>query len=177
MLDGDRYCPRCRAALVAKDVQGTLRPACPQCGKVLYYDPKLATAVVIEREGRVLMVRRATEPGLGLWSLPGGYVDRGEVVEAAAAREVLEETGLEVSIQGLVGLFSEPGHPVILAAYKGRVVGGEPVPGPEVTALDFFYTDHLPPLAFPRDRDVLAAWTRMRRQPRGVSGGDTGPNL
>ena len=58
------------------------------------------------------MIRRANEPGLGLWSLPGGYVDRGELVEAAAAREVLEETGLKVNVTALVGVFSEVRHPV-----------------------------------------------------------------
>ena len=56
----------------------------------------MATAVVVERDEKVLMVRRGVEPGLGMWSLPGGYVDRGEMVERAAEREVVEETGLEV---------------------------------------------------------------------------------
>ena len=96
MLAEDKFCPSCAAALEAKEVAGRQRPVCPKCGRVVYYDPKVAAASIIEREGKVLMVKRAIEPGYGLWSIPGGYVDRGEVVEDAAVREVWEETGLKV---------------------------------------------------------------------------------
>jgi 8-oxo-dGTP diphosphatase len=57
-----------------------------------------ASAVVCDRYGRVLLIKRAQEPGKGLWSVPGGSVQPGETLEAAAAREALEETGLQVSI-------------------------------------------------------------------------------
>ena len=140
---------------------GALRPVCPACGRVVFYDPKLAATTVVESGGRVLFVRRLTQPGYGLWALPGGYVDRGEVVEQAAAREVLEETGLRVEIAGLVGLFSEAGHPVVVAAFRCGSVSGEASPGPEVSELGYFATDSLPPLAFDRDRAILSAWQRL----------------
>ena len=108
------------------------------------------------------MVRRATEPGLGLWSLPGGYVDRGERVEAGAEREVLEETGLKVNVTSLVGVFSESSHPVILIAYASLIAGGDLKPGAEVTELDFFPLEDLPPLAFPRDHQILDQWRSLR---------------
>jgi 8-oxo-dGTP diphosphatase len=162
MMEEDKYCPRCGMALEMKDAQGSPRPTCPRCGKVIYYDPKLAATVVVEKDGKVLMVRRLTQPGLGLWSLPGGYVDRGEVVEHGAAREVIEETGLQVDIVGLIGLFSEGGHPVVLAAFDGRLTKGEAKAGPEVSELGFFPLDALPPLAFPRDTEVLEAWRALR---------------
>lgn len=162
MTQQDIYCPRCSSHLEIKENQGFYRPSCPKCGNVIYYDPKLAATVVIEKESMVLMVRRLTQPGLGLWSLPGGYVDRGEVVENGAAREVLEETGLHVDITRLIGLFSEQGHPVVLAAFHGRAKEGEPKAGPEVSELGFFHTDALPPLAFPRDTDVLKAWQEIK---------------
>ena len=131
---------------------------CAACGRVIFYDPKLAATTVVESGGRVLFVRRLTQPGYGLWSLPGGYVDRGEVVEQAAAREVLEETGLRVEITGLVGLFAESGHPVVVAAYHCHSVRGDAAPGPEVSQLGYFALDSLPPLAFDRDREILRAW-------------------
>jgi 8-oxo-dGTP diphosphatase len=162
MLEDDRYCPRCTAALEVRNAHGSERPVCPKCGKVVYYDPKLAATVVVERDGKVLMVCRDTEPGRGLWSFPGGYVDRGEVVESAAAREVLEETGLEVTITGMVGLFSEEGLPVVLAAFVGRIDGGRAVAGHEVSEVGFFPPEELPPLAFPRDRKILEKWRRLR---------------
>ena len=140
-------------------LEGTVRPVCPQCGRVVYYDPKVAATAVVERGGLVLMLRRAVETGYGLWSLPGGYVDRGEVVEEAAAREVREETGLQVQIGKLVGLFSEEGHPVVVAAYAAVETGGKLEPGQEALELGFYPLDGLPTLAFPRDRLILARWS------------------
>ena len=162
MLVDDRFCPRCAALLEMRDVEGSARPVCSQCDRVVYHDPKVTAATVVERGGKVLMVRRAMEPGLGLWSLPAGYVDRGEVVERAAEREVLEETGLRVSVTGLVGVFSEPDHPVILVTYDSEIVGGDPEPGSEIMELDFFSLDGLPPLAFQRDRQILQSWRKLR---------------
>ena len=162
MLPEDKFCPSCAAALEPKEVAGRQRPVCPKCGRVVYYDPKVAAASIIEREGKVLMVKRAIEPGYGLWSIPGGYVDRGEVVEEAAVREVWEETGLKVEIQHMVGLFSEHGHPVVVAVFAAREVGGDLKAGVETLDLGFFSLDRLPDLAFPRDGQMLARWQEMQ---------------
>jgi 8-oxo-dGTP diphosphatase len=108
------------------------------------------------------MVRPASQLGYGLWSMPGGYVDRGEVVEEAAAREVREETGLIVRIQQLIGLFSESTHPVMVAAYTGTEVGGQLEAGPETLEVDFLAWDDLPHLAFPRDQLIIARWRTLR---------------
>ncbi|MDA1128631.1 MAG: NUDIX hydrolase [Chloroflexi bacterium] len=157
-IQEDRFCPSCAAPLETKEVFGSDRLVCPDCGRIIFYDPKVAVICIVPRDGRVLMIRRGTELGYGLWGLPGGYVDRGEVVESAAAREVWEETGLEVEIGGLLGLFSESGNPVMVAAYSGRETGGELAAGLEALEIGFFDVDQLPELAFPRDRDVLVSW-------------------
>ena len=158
MLQEEKYCPACATPLEIKDIFGTQRPACPNCRHVVYHDPKVATTCIVERDGRILMIRRALEPEIGLWCMPGGYVDRGEVVEEAAAREVLEETGLVVEVKGLVGLFSEQGRPVIVAAFAAKETGGALQAGPEAQEVDFFSQDDLPPLAFPRDVEILERW-------------------
>ena len=155
---GDKYCSNCAAVLEVRENNGAMRPVCPSCGRVVYYDPKVAAITIISREGKVLLMRRAGEPHRGLWSVPGGYVDRGEVVERAAAREVLEETGLEVEIEGLLGLYSEAGRPVIVAAFTGIEHGGELAPGPEALDVGFFDLDNLPDMAFPGDRSILQGW-------------------
>ena len=143
-----------------QEVFGSERPVCPDCGRVIFYDPKVAVICIVPRDGRVLMIRRATDLGYGLWGLPGGYVDRGEVVERAAAREVREETGLEVETGDLIGLFSEAGEPVMVAVYAAKETGGTLEAGPEALEVGFFDIRNLPELAFPRDRDVLAKWQR-----------------
>ena len=112
------------------------------------------------------MIRRGTDLGYGLWSLPGGFVDRGEVVESAAVREAWEETGLEVSVDALLGLFSLPGDPVIVAAYSARETGGILAPGPEALETGFFSPDDLPELAFSRDTEILAQWRAQFHVPR-----------
>ena len=166
MRTEDKFCPRCASPLEPTSVEGIERPVCSACGRIVYYDPKVTASTVVERHQKVLLVRRATEPGLGLWSLPGGYVDRGEVVERAAEREVEEETGLKVRVTGVVAVSSEAGHPVILVTYDSEIVSGAPSPGPEVMELEFFSLDTLPPLAFPRDRQILDSWQRMRNGSR-----------
>ena len=158
MTFDDKYCPGCAGLLKGRAVDGVRRPVCSQCGRIVYYDPKLATAMILTKGDSVLLVRRDTEPGRGLWSLPGGYVDRGEKVEDAAAREVWEEVGLRVRVARLVGVFSEKLFPVVLVVYAGEILTGDPRAGDEVMDVDFFSVKDLPPLAFERDREIVAGW-------------------
>jgi ADP-ribose pyrophosphatase YjhB (NUDIX family) len=126
---------------------------------VTYLDPKLAVAVLIERNGTVLLGRRG--PGTrepGKWSFPAGFVERGERVELAAAREALEETGLVVRIGSLIGLYSSEGEPVVLAVYAAASAKGEPVANDDLTELGWFAFDSLPELAVPHDRQIVKAW-------------------
>ena len=87
-------------------------------------------------------------------------------METAAAREVVEETGLVVKIGQLIGLFSDAGNPVVVAAYSATEVGGVLAPGPESLDVGFFSMDDLPPLAFPRDEQILRRWHGIRNQQR-----------
>ena len=141
------------------------RPTCPDCGFIHYLDPKVAVAVILGDDDGVLLGKRCIDPGSGLWSFPAGYVNRGEILEEAATREVLEELGLAVRLTGLVGVYSERGSPVILVVYAGEVEAGEPTPdGHEVSEVRRFALDALPEgLAFKHDRSVLADWKRARQ--------------
>jgi 8-oxo-dGTP diphosphatase len=157
------HCFACGGVTEARSIDGRPRPVCQTCGQVTYLDPKLAVAVLIARDGAVLLGKRG--PGTrepGKWSFPAGFVERGEQVERAAAREAREKTGLEVEIGELIGLFSSEGEPVVLAVYAVRDFAGEPRAGDDLTALGWFpYTD-FPELAFPRDRQILDAWLASR---------------
>jgi ADP-ribose pyrophosphatase YjhB (NUDIX family) len=156
------FCLQCGTALEARRHEDRDRPTCPACGFVQYFDPKVAVAVVLGNEHGVLLGRRCIDPGAGLWSIPAGYVNRGEVLEEAATREVLEELGLAVRLTGLVGVYSERGESVVLIVYAADVETGEPTPdGHEISEVRRFALDGLPhDLAFPHDRRVLADWKR-----------------
>ena len=79
-------------------------------------------AIIRDETGRVLLVRRANEPGRGLWSLPGGRIEPGEAEEAAVRREVYEETGLVVTVDALVGRVAIGRYDI--ADYACTVTGG-----------------------------------------------------
>jgi ADP-ribose pyrophosphatase YjhB (NUDIX family) len=153
------FCAGCGGLTEDQNVEGRSRPVCTVCGRVAYLDPKLAVAVLIVREDKILLGKRG--PGTrepGKWSFPAGFVERGERVEAAAAREAREETGLAVVIGDLIGLFSSEGEPVVLAVYDADAADGEPIASDDLTAVGWFPLDDLPELAFPRDRRILDAW-------------------
>lgn len=159
------FCQQCGSATTEREHDGRNRPVCGGCGAVTYLDPKLAVAVLVERDGRILLGRRGEgtrEPGK--WSFPAGFVERGERVEAAAAREVAEEVGLTVSIGDLLGLYSADGEVVVLAVFAAAHVTGEPVAGDDLTAVGWFAVDALPDLAFPHDRRILDDWVHHRER-------------
>jgi 8-oxo-dGTP diphosphatase len=90
----------------------------------------------------VLLIRRGTAPRLGEWSLPGGRVEFGEALEAAALRELREETGVEAEIVELLavvnGVFPEIGRHYVLIDYLARWVSGEPRGGDDAAEARFF---------------------------------------
>jgi 8-oxo-dGTP diphosphatase len=146
-----RFCPRCGAPLDEAN-------ACRVDGYRWHPDPKVAVGALIEADGHLLLVQRNHDPGYGRWAFPSGFVDAGEVLEEAAAREVLEETGVEVTIERLIGAWSEPSSAVVFLAYAGSVTGGEAVAGDEALAVDWFPLDALPPLAFSHDGEIVETW-------------------
>ena len=165
MQEQPNFCQRCGGALAEKEIESRVRRYCPACGFVVFLDPKVAAAVLVEVDGRLVMVKRGIEPAIGRWAFPSGYVDRGEALEVAAAREVREETGLEVRVTRLVGVYSRSGDAVILAAYAAERVGGSLVAGADADEVGLFSAEELPPLPFPHDYDILRDWRSTRREP------------
>ena len=157
---GVRFCERCGHPLERKTIEGRQRPVCPSCGFVVYLDPKVAAGAIVTVDGGVVLVRRAIEPSRGKWVFPGGYVDRGESTEAAAVREVLEEVGLEIRLEDLLGVFSYPGVSVVLVVYTGRVVGGKLEGGVETEEVRAFHPSEIPweDLGFQSTADALRRW-------------------
>jgi ADP-ribose pyrophosphatase YjhB (NUDIX family) len=166
-----RYCGYCGAPLSERWVEAEerLRLVCPQ-GHISYLNPKVIVSVIVEEEGKVLLLRRAIEPRRGYWTFPGGYMEIDESVEECARRESREETGLELELAGLVGIFSRPapqGPGIVSIVFRGRIVGGELTPGHEVLEARFVPLEAIPweELAYDTTRQALAAYLAQRGSP------------
>jgi ADP-ribose pyrophosphatase YjhB (NUDIX family) len=156
------FCLRCGTRLTHAERFGRIRQVCPACDWIYFTDPKVAAAVIVEQEGKILLVRRAIDPFRGLWSLPAGFVDAGEDPAIAAVRECLEETSLQVAVVDLVTVLFGQEHPRgahIIIFYRANVVAGEIIPGDDVDDAAFFDRESLPPLAFSTTRQVLELTT------------------
>ncbi len=153
------FCSACAGRL---DSSGR-HPVCLSCGRVHHRDPKVGVGVVVlDDDGRLLLVRRGVGPGKGLWALPAGFVDAGEDPRAAAARETLEETGLVVEVGAVVDVYatgSSSGASFFLA-FEGRVTGGLLAAADDALDAGFFAAASLPELAF---ASTLDAAERVRR--------------
>src|SRR3954462_3046467 len=155
-----RFCPACGASLESRQLKGgePLRPVCPQCGYVHYLDPKVAVGtVIVTAEQKIVLVRRAIEPGYGLWVFPGGYVDRGEELTVAAVREAREESGLHVRLDGLVNIYSSAGPSPIIIVYAASILSGELCGDDECLEARLFEPDKIPwnELAFRSTTEAL----------------------
>jgi 8-oxo-dGTP diphosphatase len=163
------FCVNCGATLVPREIEGRMHEACPNDDFVLWHDPKVVTAVVVEAPGGVLLGRRGIEPGLGLWCLPGGFVNDDEGPLDAAARECREEIGASVEIMGLVGVYhiaKTDAPSMVGVGYRARLKDGERAqPGNEMLELQVFPLDSLPPLAFPSHRQILGDYVTSRASP------------
>jgi ADP-ribose pyrophosphatase YjhB (NUDIX family) len=176
---GYRYCPACGGGLEPRMLKpgDQERLVCAACGFVFYMDPKVAVGTIITAEdGRIVLVRRAIEPGYGLWVFPGGYVDRGEQVTAAAIREAREESGLEVVIGDLVNIYSYPGNAPIIIVYTATIAGGELCGDDECLEARLFAREEIPwhALAFQSTREALEEYFRAFKivgEPRNPASG------
>ncbi len=156
--DKINYCPQCGAKVERKLLFGRLRPTCPACGWIYFADPKVAAAVLVERDQRILLVRRINQPFRGQWSLPAGFINAGEDPVETARRECLEETGLLVRVTGLLDIISGREHrngADFVIFYRAEVVDGELQAGDDADAVEWFARDDLPPLAFPSTQAIL----------------------
>ena len=153
-----KYCPRCGTPVGREFIFGSERPVCPACGWIFFADPKVAVAVLVEQDGRILLVQRANEPYRGLWTLPAGFVNAGEDPALAAARECLEETGLSVEITGLIDIVAGREHARgsdFVIFYRGRAAPGEPQADDDAAAVGWFERASLPELAFKSTSHIL----------------------
>lgn len=169
-----KFCSSCGGR-----VDAALPFQCSHCGERFWANSKPCAGVLVEHRGEVLLIRRAIEPWFGEWDIPGGFVDDGEHPEDGARRELLEETGLDLPVVSLLGMwmdtYDSPSAPVehplslLNIFFLAQVPDDDERPIPaldphEASEFDWFAPDALPsPIGFPNHQPaVIAAWANTR---------------
>ncbi len=157
IFDGWRVCPRCGHELELRRL-GHL--ACIACGAEYWANSAPAVQGVLERDGRVLLARRAIEPRAGHWDLPGGFLEEGEEALDGLRREFKEETGLDIVPVDWLGVVMDTYNNYFVLGLTWLVrADGEPRAADDVAELRWFERDELPTeMAFPSQERVLRAW-------------------
>ena len=161
-----KFCQQCGHEMEPHDIDGRQVPVCPACGFTAWANPLVATMVVIDTPGGLILGRRSIEPGYGLWCLPGGFVNEDEPPAEAAARECLEEIQAKVTVDSLLDVYHivrGDGRGMVAIAYVGRLEEGEaPSAGSEMLEVGLFAPDNLPEVAFSSHRRAIGDWVRSR---------------
>ena len=161
------FCPLCGGELDLRTIKPTEpdRLVCRRCGFIFYQDPKVAVGTIIRDDNdEIVLVRRAIAPGYGRWVFPGGFVDRGETVLAAAVREAREEAGLDIHIERLLNVYSYPGRAPVIIVYVAKMTGGTLTCDDESLVGRFFARHDIPwnELAFQSTLEALEEFFRPR---------------
>jgi len=126
----------------SRTIDGVERRACMSeaCGAIHWGNYSIGVGALVRRDGKILLVRRAQEPGKGNWTIPGGYIEQLEPIGETVVREVVEETGVQSRVVGIVALRDQPrGVHNVYIAFEMEYIEGEPVPdGVEVDAAGFY---------------------------------------
>ena len=167
------FCPKCGGSLGNRYVDGDKheRLVCANCGFIFYQNSKPCASALLEKDGRVMLVRRAVEPYKGCWDIPGGFLENGEHPEDGVVRELLEETGLTIEPTEILGIFmdiyayGDGGDHTLNFFYTARIASGEPTPASDVDAIGWFGPHEIPEnVAFACCRQALDAWIQQRSQ-------------
>jgi ADP-ribose pyrophosphatase YjhB (NUDIX family) len=146
---------------------------CDRCGWRWYANPLPAAGVILERteasssEPAFLLLRRAVDPGRGGWDLPAGYLDPGESFEMAARREAREESGIEVELLSLLGVYHSPSANAVSAVFRARPANAEATVRLDAESSEHAWVpranvpDWLPRIAFASMAAAVADWARQ----------------
>lgn len=158
------YCPLCGGSLTRNPQSERFRPSCPECGFIQYKNPTVGVAVIIIRQGRVLLIKRRGSYD-GMWCIPCGHVEWDEDIRLCGRRELKEETGLDVTLGPVFDVhsnFHDPEHQTVGVWFLGRLIGGQLQPGSDAREAEFFALEALPKrMAFPTDLLICEKLNRL----------------
>ena len=162
-----KYCPYCSAVIITKKEGDVLREYCPVC-KVFFYDnPLPVVSCILMKEREVLLVKRGNPPYKGKWCLPSGFAETGESIQAAALRELEEETGLQGKITGLVDAGSTKNSfygDLIFHTFEVEPTGGILKAGDDAVAVKYFPIHKTPVLAFKSNTEAINTFIKAKSE-------------
>jgi 8-oxo-dGTP diphosphatase len=158
-----RFCPNCGARFAPPDADPFAPQKCERCGRIQYHTAAPCAGALIVKDGRVLLVKRGIEPFKGYWDIPGGFLAAGEHPRDGMLREVREETGLEVRVIRLLGVYMDrygndaDSEYTLNHYYVVEPIGGMPRAADDAVELRWFAFNEIPKdqIAFEHERDVL----------------------
>jgi len=160
------FCNNCGHAVEVRVPDGDNLPrhVCPACHTVHYENPKLVVGCVPEHDGRILLCKRAIEPRLGYWTVPAGFMENGETLEAAAARESREEALAEVAIGSLLAIVNVVHAHQVHVMYRATLAAAEFGVGIESLEVELVRIEDIPwhEIAFPSVEFALRQYLEDR---------------
>ena len=162
-----KYCPKCGSKLKLSRIEEEKRLACSECQWVYYENPLPSSAALVRnKKGEVLLVKRGHEPGMGKWALPSGFIEIDETPEKACLRELREETGLKGKIVRLVGVYSQKSllyRNVLIIGYEVEARGNLS-PGSDSLEAEFFPLGNLPDIPFSSHKKIIKAGIKKEKR-------------
>lgn len=152
------YCPKCGGNLEYRNYMERERLTCTVCEYIFYENPVVGVAVIVLNNDRHILLGRRNGSYRGLWCIPCGYVEYDEDVFDAAAREIKEETNLDVKINGVYTVqsnFHNPETHTVGIWFSAEVTGGELEALADLDEVGYFDLAAPPELAFPTDTLVI----------------------
>ena len=146
------YCSNCRGKNTYSFIDGNDRFHCLNCKTIHYENPKPTATIIITNNNKILLAKRAFDPGKGEWGLPGGFIELNETLFEAAERELKEETNLDGQVTRILSTCSHYGTifgDILLICVEMRIVDFSPIKaGDDAAELNFFDINNLPDIAF-----------------------------
>ncbi|MBY0578071.1 MAG: NUDIX hydrolase [Burkholderiales bacterium] len=154
-----KFCSDCGSSVELRIPSGDSLPrhVCPVCNTIHYQNPKIVVGCIPEMEGKVLLCRRAIDPGYGLWTLPAGFMENSEAADVGAARETLEEACARVEIGPLYAFYNLPALSQVYLLFRGRLLDRDFCAGEETLEVGLFSESEVPwnDIAFTVVRETL----------------------
>jgi len=165
-----KFCCYCASPVVSRVPPGDSLPRwiCDACGEIHYQNPRMVVGTIPERDGKILLCRRAIEPRYGYWTLPAGFLENDETTGQGAARETLEEAGARVDLEAPFSMISIPRVNQVHLFYRARVLELDFKPGEETLEVALVEEPEIPwkDIAFRSVGLTLKFWLSDRKAGR-----------